>query len=106
MNHELPLPSGPRIVGDLGRLLGVLVYMGEDAHLGRAPYERARRALQGFLRHVSLSEAELRAVPYAGLSFDLHYRVFHVLLYLADISPRRNLRALSAWHDRKTTSRT
>ena len=35
-------------------------------------------------QHVELSEGELRALPWAALSFELFYRVFHVLLYLAE----------------------
>jgi RNA polymerase sigma-70 factor (ECF subfamily) len=72
----------PRI-GDLGRLLHVIVY--ELALPGYPGYDKAKLVLDAFQRHVALSEAELRALPWVCLSFALFYRVFHVLLYLGEI---------------------
>jgi len=72
----------PRI-GDLGRLLYVAVY--EPSFPGAPRHDRARLLLDAFQRHVSLSEAELRALPWIALSFALFYRVFHILLYLGEV---------------------
>ena len=73
----------PRI-GDLGRLLHVVMY--EVALPGYPGYNKARLVLDAFRRHVRLSEAELRALPWVCLSFALFYRVFHVLLYLGELN--------------------
>lgn len=70
-------------VGDLGRLLYVAVY--EPSFPGAPRRDRARLLLDAFQRHVSLSPAELRALPWVALSFALFYRVFHILLYLGEI---------------------
>jgi len=72
----------PRI-GDLGRLLHVVMY--EVALPGYPGYNKAKLILEAFQRHVQLSEAEIRALPWVGLSFALFYRVFHVLLYLGEL---------------------
>lgn len=72
----------PRI-GDLGRLLHVVMY--EVALPGYPGYNKAKLILDAFQRHVQLSESELRALPWVGLSFALFYRVFHVLLYLGEL---------------------
>jgi len=71
------------LIGDLGRLLYVVMY--EVALPGYPGYSKAKLILDAFQRHVQLSEAEIRALPWVGLSFALFYRVFHVLLYLGEL---------------------
>jgi len=71
----------PRI-GDLGRLLWVVLHKVPGPR--QQAYGRARAVMDAFRQHVELSEGELRALPWAALSFELFYRVFHVLLYLAE----------------------
>ena len=72
----------PRI-GDLARLIHVIVR--DRAPSGRSADSDVKVVLDAFQRHVTLPEAELRALPWVALSLDLFYRVFHVLLYLAEI---------------------
>ena len=71
----------PRI-GDLGRLLWVLLHDVGGPQDQR--HKRLRSAIAAFRRHVDPSEDELRSLPCVALSFPLFYRVFHVLLYLAE----------------------
>ena len=72
----------PRI-GNLGRLLDLAVY---QSTFPDAPgHDRARQVLDAFQKHVSLTDAELRALPWIALSFGLFYRVFHVLMYMDEV---------------------
>ena len=72
----------PRI-GNLGRLLDLVTY--QQTFPGTPGYDSAQRVLAAFQRHVSLSEEEIRALPWIAMSFALFYRVFHVLLYIAEV---------------------
>lgn len=72
----------PRI-GSLGRLLDLAAY---QSTFPDAPgHDRARQVLDAFQKHISLTDAELRALPWIALSFGLFYRVFHVLMYMGEV---------------------
>jgi len=70
-------------IADLGRLIFAL-------HDREMPPQQLRDrvvlAVETYARRVALAEAELRALPLYGLSMMLYYDLFHVLLYLGELS--------------------